>query len=873
MTDYVESGVRLIGDTEDASSKMEELISLADSIDSLSPTLTVDTEVGDTSAVDDITALDGSQINTEIDTKEGGDKVGGKSLLTTLYELGINPMQIVMNIAGTILDLAGMLNQFAIQPLLDIDTAVAHINAQTGNAIPNARELLNTLYPADIGDIDAIASALTHAQQLGLPLEDATKAALEFVKVFPENDPNNVLDALDQMVKNKLAPDIVTAADLLTTAEQQGVDKGKDLISVFERSSGAIKDLGLTGDEFLSLAKTDLAGGGASAQTFLDTLTKIKAGLQGGNKNSTDALKVLGIPDPATTGTGYTEEFFKSVATAIKNFKGTDAEKQALFQSLVGGKLGQKDYEGFLNIDAAQPSLDALTGATDKAATEMDNSLSGAIDDFVLAAQTAAMDFLSSEQIDLPGKIAALKTGLQDALNVLQGGGDLGTALTVGLKPIGFDDEFQKLEAVFGNFIISLLQVIASIQDITGHGKEAAGTRATITEMGQQQLAFDLKLGNASEVAQDIETAVSRGVTPEGISAAASTAVSELVKAGSLDAAQALVDNLKGGQVNFSVVGATTRAQLAGQGLPTDLTVPINPEMTTEQVNQFIADKTAEFAASGIDLEATISPRLDDTAIADLQKQVNAGKIIKDIEVASQGGVTPTAPVTADQLKSVDEGLDAVATSSTTLSTNTDTLKTSTDAAATSVTAQTTATTDLSSASGQATLANSDLGRGIYDTIAAYEGLNTSTDESSSASHSAGVEMQALTAATGRFSVAVEAAIASIDSAANAANSVATGGNDTTTTHPGKKAAGGSFKGLSWVGEAGPELVGSGKELSVLNNRTSRALMQALSGMPFMQMGGRGGDKSLTINNNYNVPNQAMASNISYDIGQQVRGF
>ena len=496
----------------------------------------------DSSEVDVLEGLDDEVITPEVDPETTEQ---GKSLLTTLHELGVNPLQIVMNIAGTALDFVNTFKDFAVGPLLDIDTAVAHINAQTGGAIPNARELLNTLYPQDLGDIDAIASALTHAEQLNLPLEEATKTALEFVKVFPDNNPTTVLDALDQMVKNHLAPDITTAGDLLTTAEQRGIDKGNTLIDVFNRSSSAIKDLGLTGDEFLALAEADIAGGGANAQTFLDTLTKIKAGLQGGNADAQDALKILGLPDPTETGEGYTEEFFISVATAIKNYDGTDAEKQELFQKLVGGKLAQKDYEGFLNISAAKPSLEALKGATADAATEMDDSLTGAVDDFVLAAQTAAMDFLSSDQIDLPGKIEALKSGLQDALSVLQEGGSLSDALTVGLKPIGFDDEFQKLESIFGNLIISLLDIVASIQDITGHGEAAAATRRTISDYAAQQLPFDLQIANEDEISATVATAVSRGVTGQEVTDGFKSAISDALDSGEIEQAQTLLDTAK----------------------------------------------------------------------------------------------------------------------------------------------------------------------------------------------------------------------------------------------------------------------------------------------------------------------------------------
>lgn len=882
MTDYVESGVKLIADTDDYTSKVEDAISLAESIDDLSPTLTVDAEVGDMSAVDDITNLDGAQINTKIDTKEGGETIGGKSLLTTLHELGVNPMEIIMNVGGTILDLVSSLNSFAVQPMLDIDDAVAHFNAETNNAIPNARELFHDILFDDLGEsVDQIGAVATKAAQIKAPVEEATRAALTFTHTFSDEDPTAVLDTLNQMVINGLAPNFQAASDIITVGFQNGANRSGDLLSAVKDNATAFKDLGFDGPQAMSAITSGLDAGFNSANQVAQALEKMKINITSAAGNNTaDASKTLdflGLPNPAETGQEWSAEYVQSVIDSIKNAPVSDADKIAMVESLVGTKLGAKEASSLLGLDVLDsPDLfKNVENRAAQAAASADNSLRGAINDFMLVAQNAATDFLSSEQIDLPGKIEALKTGLQDALSVLQEGGSLGDALTVGLKPIGFDDEFQKLENIFGVFIIELLGVIASIQETFGGTagiEAAAGTRAEQARLAKRQLAFQLKIDNPDELAQDFTTALKHGVDPAELGSALSDAVDSLLSEGATERAQALLDavetNASGMKIQLDPsVDAGSRASisewLTNNGLGKlnadgSIDLAFTPGMTPDARQKMISD-----VKNGLTYDKyTVTPTISDETKAELQQQIQDAIDETAIEMPVVGDKTATLgghtlglgaggggdlPTTLEKLA---ESMTSATQPATDASEATADLTTKVEAHSVAAGNTATSVNDLTYQMGQSNLAAAMFGGGVQKVDGYMGEASLTTTETGLALQGAALQMSILSDRTHDFTVNAAAAVASMSGAAAAAKGAAEGGSAGTTPSSGPQS-------LQSMG---------------MSNRVVRAMMQAMTGVPFIANGGSTSRvQNLNITNQ--VQNNAQANNISYEIGAQVRGF
>jgi hypothetical protein len=874
MADTVESGVKLTLDSSDFDSKIQDILDRLGELESANPTVTVE---ADTSAADEaLSALDGEDVTANVSVNT--DESSGSTLekIHALTDIGAHAYNMIINIAGTAVDFFNKISDIAITPLLDLDDAVARFNAHTAYALPNARELFSKILYSDLGtDIGQVEAVAEAAAQLNDPIEEATTAALTFTHVFDTQDPIQVLNALDAMVKTGLAPDFKTASDLLVVAFQNGADKGNDLLTVISQNAGAIKDLGLTGPEALQLITNELDNGAASAQLVIQSLETLKKNITAqtttGKGAALDVLAALNIPNPITSGEGWTEEFFTSVADKIKNAPVSDAQKQQWVQALLGGKLGQKDYEAFLNMDAAQGTFDNLTGRAGQAAQTIDDSLRGSLADFTLAVQEKVNEFLTSAEVDLPGKITLLKQGIQDALTTLEAGGSLEEALTIGLKPLGFDDEFQKLESIFSNFIISLLDIIASLQDISSHGEAAKATRATITSMERQQLPFDLQITNQDEIGTVINTAIARGLTTSDIAPALTTAISSLISSGDFDRAQKLIDaaaNLQEKPLFTIPEGASRETQAIA-----------NTAIAAYNAGQKTVDQMNTLAQAGIIIP--IKPDLD---TAGLQQQLDSAKLsitggqdntrTGGIGGAIGLGMASGLPATLDDLKtkSDDSAHSVVGLKDAANALTTDTLATTT-----AVNDQTTAIADQGAATVEVTDNTEDLAHKLYDAGVAAQATSDAAQEDTGSQQDLAHKLYDAGIAAQQASLAVMAMNSNLDQMAAKANSIAQtnmGQQQQSEVTPvaGPHASGGLFSGLALVGERGPELLYSDKTMGILNNRSARGLMQALSSAPFMGYGGGYSNKSVVINNINTISSPAYADALGYSTAKQIRG-
>jgi len=853
-----ESGIKLVAETEQAVTDVDNLIASVEEFESIGDqTISLGVEV-DTSGVDlgDL-PLDGETIDLAIETSVEGDPLPFEgdenpqidaevdvtqtdtaektlSAVETLRNLKI--IETVWNIAGNAVELLGNVKTFAVDPLLSVEEAVAKVNAQTGFAIPNADKLINGIFYDDLGSsIDQVGNMVVAASQLGAPVDEAARAALAFTKVFDDASPIDVLNTLNQMVTNHLAPGFTEAGDLLTVAFQNGANRAGDLLTTINNNATALDDLGVSGPEALSFITSGLDAGFKSAQSVVDVLVKIKQNVTNAAGNDTSdvstTLDILGIANPAETGEAWSADFFTSVIDAIKTAPGlTDTEREALFTNLVGGKQGAKTFSSFLEITPEQAStiFANVEGAAVDAGVAIDDSLRGAIDDFMLAAQQAATEFLSSESIDLPGKIAALKTGIQDALNTLSEGGTLGDALTVALKPIGFDDEFQGLESMLGNFVIALLQVVSSIQSLSPENWEAKkGTDAAIARLGEQQLSFDLTVGNADEISGEISTAIARGVGAGDISEILSTTVGGLIESGAVTQAQAVLDAIQTQAANYQLA-----PDLSGLDITVgDVALREGGAKLQEALDQGIVINTA--------------PALSPEAVAGLQANIDAA-----VE-ASQGSV--------EELIDADFGmnLDAAATKATDLA----------------VAAETT-----TAPVGELATTTATQGTNAAAAAPAVAAVATATKEQASAAVASArpVSMLAgsLSSVAGNAPAAA-AGLSAVNGALTSLMATARGlaGAGATNVAKTGKALGGNATGTFMAGEQGREIITTDRNLAVLNNRTTEQIMAALQGyIPGGSFSGRGGNSFSVVNNNI-VQSEAQADSLGYSTAANIRGL
>lgn len=492
-------------------------------------------------------------IDTDLNVTEDTDT---KSILDGINFLAtIEKIKIAIDVVGTAINFVKDMGSLVVTPFLDVEDAVARINAQTGGTgIDDLGQFIRDVQAADLGTgVDQITEVVIAAKQLGAPIEEATTAALTFTHTFDDQSPVTVMTTL-KATADEFGISITEASDLMTVFFQQGGNKGGDALATVDKYSQSWKDMGLSITEALSLV-TSLMGGGVDTaegaskmiQTFDDAMTAAAADP---NSQQAKLLKVMGIDNPKDAGQAIGAETIDGFATAFNNLP---ADQQDLVSGLFFGKTGKLDTSAIGGMTTQSDMFKNVTDAASAAATEIDNSLRGAIDDFVTEINTKIAELLSSDAIDLPGKIEALKKGFQEAVDVLASGGTAGEALEVALNIPGLSDALDtfigNFERIIGNLEIAFLQVVAAIQDITGHGKEAAGTRQTISDLSKQQLAFDLQLGNPDEIATQVQQAFSRGVTPEDVGEAIDTSLAESLKNADFDQGANILQGLIDGAI------------------------------------------------------------------------------------------------------------------------------------------------------------------------------------------------------------------------------------------------------------------------------------------------------------------------------------
>lgn len=452
----------------------------------------------------------------------------------------------IIDIAGNVLEFAGKLNEAFVSPFLDVEDAVARITAQTGVVIPDLDQMIRDIQAADLGDsVGQIADVLIAAQQLQQPMEEAATAALTFTHTWTEEDPTTVLQTLVALVETGLVPNLQTASDLMTVFFQQGGDKGKDALNVVQANAQSWADMELTGTEALSTINSLMDSGVDTAtdaakmiQTLDDALT---TAAENADSPQAEMLRNLGMKNPKEDGQAMGAEFIDGFATA---FATQPTDQQDLISGLLFGKGGKKFTGAIAGMDTQGGMFADVVGAAEDAAKAIDDSLRGAIDDFVLEINTSVTRLLASDAIDLDGKIAVLKEKFQEAAEVLASGGTIGEALEVTFGIEGVDAALLNIQRIFGQLVLTLLEIVATIQDPLGVTDADKATRAELARLATQQLPFDIKVANPEELEAIFGQAAKRGVTIENLGAGLTTALDELVAEGDFSKVIDIVDML-----------------------------------------------------------------------------------------------------------------------------------------------------------------------------------------------------------------------------------------------------------------------------------------------------------------------------------------
>lgn len=488
-------------------------------------------------------------LDSTISTKVNVDDSDLDTAADTLDDIAtIGAIDLAINVAGSAKGFFEGLGRFSgVGGVVELDNALASIEGRTGRMIPDAEKLITDLYTNGWGESrEAIANTIVEAANLKIANDDlaeATQKAFE-VQAATGGETNEILRAMDSLVKNNLVGSYTEAADLITTGFQTGNDRGQDLLDTFNEYGSTFQELKVSGPGALALINSGLDAGVDNSDRIADAIreTGIRLGEIGTDENIANAFKQLddlSDIDLAATLDAYNageisgDEFFNGFFAAIGDAQAVDPEKaQSLSATLVGTISEDFGTEQIAELTTTWDTdvMGVMEGRAKEAGSTISNTLDTSVDTLLRTMEQGAVDFLSSDAIDLPGKIEDIKAGITEALAVLQNGGTLGEALEVSFGIEGVDTALANIERVFGQFVLAVLEIVATIQDPTGLGDADKGTRAEIARLATQQLPFDIKVANPEELDAIFKQAAGRGVTDLG--AGLTTALDELMAEG-----------------------------------------------------------------------------------------------------------------------------------------------------------------------------------------------------------------------------------------------------------------------------------------------------------------------------------------------------
>ena len=614
-----------------------------EALDSATITPEIDPTVND-APIKAVTDLDSETVTPEVDTQETTE---GKAVLDRLDQIrNLQVIDLALNIGGQ----GAALLQNVVGLLGESEAAAARLTAQIGEELPDAERRIGEVYTNTTAGREDIANLFARGLQLGISedeIDGVVTSALNFAQAFDE-DVNAAITTANQLVDQGLAENFTEAFDLITVGFQEGANRGGDFLDVLNEYGTTFANLGLTGQETLSLLTSGLEAGFDNTDRIADAVREF--GIRATNDENTQAaLTTLGLPTPeeaAAAGELTGGEYLNAVFAALGNVE-SETQRTALTQALFATQSEDFGVDTLLNLDAANEFFDTIEGRAEEASTAFNDTLGATVATFFREAQVSIENFLNNSTFRQT--LDDFKSNLQGTLDALQSGESLPDAIEIGFRIPGFSDQVDRIQSAIGNFVISLLEMIANVQSFLG--KDNSGTRAEIARLAGGQLSFDIQNAAPEEIGALVRTAMERGVSEADIGTLIGTAIDEQLALGNVGAAQAIASGAGAGSSTLSTFfgGVMTNQTTVTQGL----------DETFEQFQARLDAMRLQLEQSGfaVDIQANPSIVLDGyeeklgAAAVELRAQFddafNEGNLTEALTLAEQLG----DPATLEQVQ------------------------------------------------------------------------------------------------------------------------------------------------------------------------------------------------------------------------------
>ncbi len=279
---------------------------------------------------------------------------------------------------------------------------------------------------------------------------------------------------LNNMLKNGIIDNLEEGLDLITRGFQEGLNSSGDMLDVLYEYSSQFKKLGLDGEDALSMIKAGLDAGGYNADKMADALKELSIRVIDGSDTTKEGFELMGknaeeMAKKFATGGDTAKQALNETIEGLKNME--DPIKQDLAGvNLFGTMWEDSSKQAILAMGNIGDGLGDITGATQKAGEEVNNSLSKQF--------TASIRKLKDSLIPLG---EALLPVLDD---VIDGIGDISNVISK------LDPEVVKSVAKFGALAL-----------VFGTATKATGSLVSILGKGANGLSSFLKIaGSAKEL-------------------------------------------------------------------------------------------------------------------------------------------------------------------------------------------------------------------------------------------------------------------------------------------------------------------------------------------------------------------------------------
>lgn len=910
-------------------SELDTVRRLIADIDSDAPTVNIEVDDSEVeSAKDEVDDIDNATPTVDVDVDK--DEVDeANALLEQIRNMAV--IDLVMNVTGNIQSVFDTLTNLpGIGSIVEMDNAMGSFEGRTGRAGVQLENLVDDLHGQGmVAGREQIGEIATLSSQLGIAwgdTDDAVTATLNTISVTG-GDANETLTTMNNLVEAGLVGNFQEASDLIVSGLQSGADRGGDLLDVLNEYTSTFREMGIDGPSALSLINSGLEAGFGNADRVADSVremgirvreldpTQIDAAMTSFANGETtieelnttlgetgaalNELDLLDETEAFLSGDMNGEDFFNSVIAGLQGVQ-SESERARLAVQIFGtqaedigvGAITSLTTEGFDNIE----------GAAQEAADSMTDTIGGSVVEVQQLIDDMAVAFFNSDQIDIQGKLDDMKARIQTFVDQINSGATFGEALEIALDAPGLEEKFHELEGFLGDFLLALADIFADVLSIIP-GQEAAAEhlRDTVAEMAGGQLVFDLSVADEPQVVADaVTSAIDRGVEMADIGTGLSEAFDAAMASGDVDAAQAIADyiaNTAGTGISEGLYDALTNqgteamfdaAPLLAEELGISLDdairminmgtfrdLPINPTVDIDtaamqsEIDQAMLDMHAavdvDLASGNVTGAAELAESMGSSLFNEFNRLVSEGteesfQLAANIAAGAPElglditSVAQQAGMSDESIAELESNAQAAVAATTTA---TQQLTDATTAAETdATTALDTAGDSFTNFSGEASSALTDAGTAAnnYEAVVATAMLNVGTNIDAAAAH-----FQAL-----------------IDAAQNAQEAVSTT-VDVVPVAPtiDENAEGGVFSGLSWVGEAGPEIISSDTSLAVLNNATSESILSGLAALLGGGYTGGGGGGSVTINqtNTFNNSGGAASTASLDNASRAIRGY